>query len=176
MSDTTNIAIDVDALLDEATPRERTIPICLRGDLVAKWEDLTAQFDDSSAGDGLGESEKTAGLRAQIADVEAQMKTKTMLLRLRALPKPQADKIIVDNVAREGNKMDQQIGYNSEAVEAATIRACVVEPELTAGRWAKLAAVLNPAQWRSIMQACDALNYTSVDLPFLSAASESLPV
>lgn len=176
MSNTQYPKLDVDVMLDTAALPERTVDVCLRGDLYAQWETLNRELEDLVSGaESMGDPEGAPVLREWIADAEGQMGAATLTLRLRALPKREADRIIVDNPAREGNKVDASVGFNMEAVEVATIRACCVEPELNDARWAKFAAVLTASQWRTIMSACDALNYTALDLPFLSAGSGRLP-
>jgi hypothetical protein len=80
---------DIKSMLNGARLPERTVPICLRGDLVAEHEELERQLEeanrrasDSLAGNGAGE------LADRIEALQEEMRAATVTFRVRALPKP----------------------------------------------------------------------------------------
>lgn len=165
---------DVDALLDAATLPERTVDLCLRGDLHAEYQDVEAQFyaAQMSAEASLGgEAPEVTALRDELNAITEKMRAATLTLRFRAVSKERFDLIIVAHPPRDDNKDDQAAGFDQDGVNEAMIKACCVEPELTAERWEKLRGAITSQQYNELIGAINQLNFAPVDIPFLFAAS-----
>jgi hypothetical protein len=164
------------AMLAEAKLPERTVPICLRGDLVAKHEELERQLElaqkrelNSLAGNGA------ANLAEQIDALQDQMQEATFPFRLRALPRPQFRALVNAHPPRRNDENeivddDKFIGVNAETFFDAMVRACLVDPELDEQGWNDLAESLTSHQWDALSDAAWGLNRREVDVPFSHAA------
>lgn len=161
---------------------ERTVPICLRGDLVAEWEaaerDLgraQKQPDDSMEGVGAG------ALAERIEALQVEMSEHTDNFRLRALPRHVFRTMVVAHPPRtdENNEIrreDVQLGVNRDTFFPALIRASVIEPELDDADWEALigeAGVLTDRQFGDLEDAAWFLNRGEVNVPFSHAASRA---
>ncbi len=160
----TPTAADVAALIAGARLPERTVDICLRGDLLADLDEARTRLMVAAAGaPSLGDG--PAQVREEIAGIEAQMRAASVTFRLRALSRAAFNQIIVDRPPRAGVKRDQDAGYDVHAVESAMIRACTVDPDLSAEQWDGLEAALTPFQFGALVASCDSLNLDPLLVP-----------
>ena len=166
------------AMMAEARLPERTVQICLRGDLVADHEAAERELEraekaaiTSLAGNG------TAEIADRIQALEEQMREHTYAFRLRAMPKPKFRAIVAAHPSRrddEGRVIDaDRLGVNSETFFDALILTCLVDPELTAEEFGELADVLTENQYDHLSTAAWNLNKDEVDIPFSLAASRT---
>lgn len=176
----------------DARRAERSVPVCLRADLVAEWEAadrdlkrIQAQDDDSKEGAGTGE------LIERIQALEAQMAEHTDEYRLRALPRHKFRKLVADHPPRldeQGDpiRADAVLGLNRDTFFPALIRLSVVEPVLDDDDWRWLLGddtddtddgddgeegVLTDRQFGDLEDVAWFLNRGEVDVPFSRAAS-----
>lgn len=175
---------DIKALLAGAKLPERTVPVCLRGDLVAEHERLERQLEaaerktsDSLAGNGSGE------IVEQMDAVEEQMRESTETFTLRALPhrrtprddRPTWHELVQRHPPRRENdeivEDDQGPGVNTATFYDDLIRLCTVSPKLDDEDWDFLFAVLSEGQFAELSMAAAVLNRSGVDIPFSRAAS-----
>ncbi len=172
--------MDLKERLASAALPERTVPICLRGDLAARHEELERQLkeatsrpDDSLAGNGAGD------LIDAITAIEAEMKEATVVFRIRALPKPAWRALIAEHPPRtndEGDPLpeDLQMGCNSETIFDAITRACIIDPPLDDETWEMMAGDDGRLTDRQLGRLADAawmVNRGDVNVPFSRAAS-----
>lgn len=170
-------------LLKQARLPERTVPVCLRADLVADHEDLQRQLDqaqqakaDSLAGTGAG------ALEDRIRELEGEMTASVVVFRLRALPhsrrksdpRPTFRELKAQHPAREidGKVMpeDMMAGWiNAQTFPDPLVRHSIVEPELTDEDWDEL--VLSQGQFDELATVAWELNQGKVDVPFWSGGS-----
>ncbi len=188
---------DFSDMLKQAKLPEATVPICLRGDLVAEHEDLARQLDTAkdtprtSLADG-----GSSALAERIRELEAEMKSSTYVFRLRALSGPRFSALKRRHPPRESD--DGQVlmkdlvagGVNVETFAEPLIRASVFDPPLTDEQWRELLGdsddekvrrlaadepvedgKLSAGQIDELFNTAWALNQRSVDVPFSSAAS-----
>lgn len=168
---------DVKALLASARLAERSVDLCLRGDLVAQAQELQRQLIDAEALEkvhGSIDGGPTVPLAQAIEVLREEMKDHTLTVRLRAVPRRQWTALLAQHPPREGNDRDARLGLNEETFFDAAIRACVYEPELDEQDWAGLDAALNDGQWQTLANAAWAVNARDVDVPFSARASRIL--
>lgn len=172
---------DLKTLLAGAQLPERTVPICLRGDLVAVHENLERQLEeaqrrpvDSLEGNGTGE------IVDAITSVEAQMKDATVTFRLRALSKPAWRELLAAHPPRKTDDgephPEDAVGFNTETFFDAIVRACLVDPVVDDETWALMAGENGKLTDRQIGRLADAAwsaNRGDVDIPFSLAASRA---
>jgi hypothetical protein len=167
------------AMLAGARLPEKTVPICLRGDLVAEFERLDRQLQearrkpaDSLAGTGEGE------ILDRMETVRQQMQDNTCDVVLRAKPKAEWRALCADHSPRKTDdgtidERDVMLGVNAETFFDAIIRACMIDPELDDQTWAEFEAALTDRQFQDLAEAAWAVNRSDVDIPFLPAASRN---
>lgn len=164
---------------------ERTVEICLRGDLVAEHEEAERQLEqaekrpaDSLAGSGTGE------LVERIEALEAQMREETETFTLRALPhrrsarddRPTHTELKKAHPPRreDGEIIDaDEVGYNVDSFNEALVKLCTVDPVLDADDWAELFAVISEGQFAVLAMASIFLNRGDINVPFSHAASKA---
>jgi hypothetical protein len=176
-------------LLAQARPAERTLRLCLRGDLVAEFEELERGLgkakdrkDDSLAGSGA------PAIAAQMEELRGEMEEYSVTFRLRTLPRrayqkllaehpPRRDPSQPDRILPADSQIDNQSDANAETFWFGLTRACVVEPVMDDGQWSRLVdEVLSDRQFELLAVVSLALCRGEVDIPFSSAASETLKI
>lgn len=173
---------DIKAMLTDAKLPERTVPICLRGDLVAEHEQLERRLEDANrravdslAGNGAGE------LIDQLEALQGEMRDSTVIFRLRALPKSKWRALVAQHPPRQdddGKPIPEDVanGANLETLLDAIVRACLVEPEIDDDTWALMAGDdgrLTDRQLGSLADAAWAVNRGDVSVPFSLAVSQA---
>lgn len=170
-------------LLGTAKLPERTVEICLRGDLNAELaaadEALTKAQEQALNSLAGGD---TGPLLERIEALQAEMAENTYAFRLRGLPRPKFRAILADHPPRRipdpdnpeetvVHPGDLYTGINAETFHDALIRACLIDPEgLDDEAWEQLTGVLNDYQFDELASAAWGLNRSDVD-PFSRAAS-----
>ena len=168
---------DAKAILAAARLPQRSVELCLRGDLVARWQELQREFTDAERDDKVHDS-LAGGTARPIAEkikkLQEEMQEHTLVLQLHALPRRKWTALVTAHPPREDNKSDQLLGLNAETFYDALVRACVAEPTLDADDWAHLDEVLSDGQWQALNNAAWAVNARDVDVPFSHRASQIL--
>ena len=161
---------DVKKLIRESRLPEETVPICLRGDLVAQFERLERELEraqqkpsDSLAGSGA------RAIAERMEAVREQMAAATVEFVLRAMPDDQWYDFRDGHPPRDGEDKDQGLGVNVDTFFPALLRRSVVSPELDDEDWAALK--LTAKQRRDLNTAAWNVNQGDVDIPFSAAAS-----
>jgi len=181
--------------LKSAKLPERTVDICLRGDLQAEWEDLHRQLADAEA--AAAKDKRLAGNTAvraigeQITAVQDQMRADTIVFRMRALGRKGWDALLKQHPPRKDNNEDAQLGYNVDTFMEALIRTCTYSPDdLDDDTWRELLGdndderarlekagkptedgKLTEWQFAQLQNTALALNVRKVDVPNSFAAS-----
>ena len=168
---------DFDALIKGARLPEDEVPLCLRGDLVRRYEALERDLQDAQTGDEA--TSIVAGAQAvQIAEemeaLRAEMLEHTHPFAFRALPKAAYRDLLADHRPRDGDNEDQLMGANLATFPAALIAACAIDPPMTEGQVAELYEVLSDGQAMRLFSCVLGLNRGDVDVPKSVLASEVL--
>lgn len=161
---------------------ERTVDICLRGDLQADWEDLRRQIvaleAEAQADDRLNSAarKQQRDLAVRLEELEAEMRDQTIVFRLRALPRKQWDALMKEHPPRSDNDEDTYLGYNPDTFMSAAIQACTYSPDdLDAATWDDLFDNrLTRQQFAELQDAMMALNVRKVSIPNSRAVSRIL--
>jgi hypothetical protein len=164
-------------MLAEAKLPERTVQVCLRGDLVAEHEQLNEELEllekkavDSLAGNGGAE------LAVRIDALEAEMRDNAYPFRLRALSKGAYRAFKADHPPRlvedgDVDKRDQTFDFNAEIGFESLLRMSLVDPELDEDEWNHLLETLTERQFDDLAGTAWILNRGEIDVPFSRAAS-----
>lgn len=171
--------------LAKARLPERTVSICLNGDLVAQHEQAERELEqaqrnvaNSLAGNGASE------IAERIEALEAEMRESTETFTLRALPQkknPRDDRptwreLLDRHPPRRGDdgeiiEADKGTLLNTSTFYDDLIRVSVVSPEMDEEDWGTLFAVTSNAQYGDLSMTAWLLNRGEVDIPFSLAAS-----
>lgn len=174
---------NVDELLAQARPAEKSVSLCLRGDLVAEYERLDAEHakaidrvDTSLAGDG---GPSALEIAQQMQALRELMQGSILTLTVRALvPRTRYTELVLAHPPRtdlEGAPLPQdREGYNAETFYPALVRASTVDPVMTPERWERLDQVLSDRQFDQLAIGCLEVNRGLVSVPFSPAASRTL--
>ena len=165
---------DPAAVIAAAKPAERTVEICLRGDLVAEVENLERQMRDHRTDRMVGNPQGHK-LAQQVERLRADMRASTIVVRLRAMSRRDFQKFVAEHGPRDGNADDQATGINTDTYFDDLIKACAVEPDLSADQWDALLDACNTKQWDDLSAAAFQLNTQRVTVPFSAAASLLTP-
>jgi hypothetical protein len=132
------VSTDFKLLMKQAQPAGRTVPICLRGDLVAELEELELKADEARKSDS---KESGGEVVERIEALQAEMRTATYLFRLRALtPRKYTALKAKYPPRRDGDVVDQadaERGFSMEMIPE-LIRVSTFDPELTEDEWREL--------------------------------------
>lgn len=156
---------------------ERSVSICLRGDLTADFE--AAERELKAAQEATADSKEAGGVGPIIERIDAlraEMIEHTEEFRIRAMPGPDFHAFKAAHPPRtddEGNlnAADAQLGFNIDTFFDGLLKASVISPELDEGDWTALLAVLTDRQYNSLTDAAWFVNRNEVKTPFSSAAS-----
>lgn len=170
--------MDIDDILGELRRPEKTVPICLAGDLQAEFEelerDLAVARDKPADGTLAGGANPLATqLAQQIMELRERMRQHTRTFRFRGLSRRQFSDLVTKYPPSEDDKEDGK-DVDWEAFGVALIAACAVEPAMTEEKAASLVDALTSAQYDSLFSAAWSVNKRDVDVPFSFAASAVL--
>lgn len=174
--------VDVEALIDAAQPAQRSVPLCLRGDLQSAYEELERRLEaaeDTDMGDSLASGSATAGIEAEMAALRDQMRSSTITVVMRALPRKAYRKLMSLHPPKRDDegKVDPQdatVGFNMDTFFDPLIRACWAKPEISKTRMNLLLdEKISDRQWQRLGRTAWDVNTEDVDVPFSSAGSRS---
>lgn len=193
--------VDIKALLRSSRRAERSVPVCLRGDLVAEFEELDRKLGEAAARSAAQPNDKRLGsssvtdaqrLAQQMVALQEQMRESTVDFRLRALTPTRWADLTAEHPPRKGDDgkvLDQDAtGINMATFFEPLVRESLVTPVLDAEAWDLLMGRATPteddpdadqhglsdAQFDALSSAAWSLNRRVVDVPFSSAASRIL--
>ncbi|GAA0853490.1 hypothetical protein ACFQVD_26455 [Streptosporangium amethystogenes subsp. fukuiense] len=157
---------------------EKTVPICLAGDMQAEFEDLERDLaiarDKPAEGTLAGGSNPIATTIAQkIVELRERMREHTTVFRFRGLPRRAWSDLVAECPPAEGAE-ESGADVDWETFAVALVATCAVEPQMSVDEAGQLAEVLTQAQWDSLFTAAYSVNKRDVDVPFSYAASAVL--
>lgn len=172
---------DFARLLGTAKLPEKTVEICLRGDLLADFDDADRELEKAQkrSRDSLAGGGDLGTLVERIEALQAEIVENSWTFRLRALPRRDFRALVGAHpprvVQEDGGEehidtRDMYVGVNTDTFYEGLIRAALVDPELDDEQWAQLVEKLTDRQFDNLSDAAWSLNRTDAD-PFSRAAS-----
>jgi hypothetical protein len=155
---------DISALLEQASPREVTVPVCLAGDAAGELEALEAELGQLGewVPTSLGEVNPAAEVRARIDAVSERVLEATVPFKFRALGHRAYSRVLAMHPAPEGSKEP----YDPATFLPALLGVCCVEPSLTAAQVDRLLDTVNDGTARTLFGAALAVNEEPSPIPF----------
>lgn len=158
--------------MQQAQRAEKSVEVCLRGDLQAEWERLDKQLRDlhkqpreSLADDG------GAAIVEQMNAIAAEMRGAMVTLRFRALPRREWFKLLTEHPPRDDNKFDKALGLNQDSFFDDVVPKSLIDPQMAKDELAEFLDLLSGAQYQAITNAVWEINASEVSVPFSPIAS-----
>lgn len=160
-------------LLAQAQLPETTVPLCLRGDLVARWRELERQLADAdTTRPSMAELSQAQVIAEQMQALREQMQASEVTIRLRAMPALEWSRYAGTRPDPPGEGEDREAWrtrWFAWVVEL--VSRCAIDPEMSAGDVTTLVDRLSGAQWDELSNAAWAVNEGTPKIPFSAAAS-----
>lgn len=162
---------------------EQIVSLCLDGALVAEAEKLELEIEEAgkklTADRRITSVNPVIELNKKLAEVYEKQKANTAVFKLRGLRRAQWDELKTANPARKDSRVDDQYGYNVDAIidAAMSTEGTIVEvtengeaAEFTHRDWEAFAADLTRGQWAEFQLPIIELNGALPSVPFSHAA------
>ncbi|MFC6080915.1 hypothetical protein [Sphaerisporangium aureirubrum] len=163
----------VEDILGQLKRPEKSVPLCLRADLQAEFDELERKLraaQQAPDSDSLAGSGSVARQIAQdIEALRAKMRKHIVDIRLRALTRKEWSDLIKRHPPRKGHSDD--VNVNGETFGIAALAECAQSPKMTEAQAGELVDAMTHGQWETLYNAVLSLNAGSVDVPFSVAAS-----
>ncbi len=167
--------VDLDAALEHAALPEGTVQVCLRADLVVRFEELERELAAMSPRTvTLADRGARRHVATAIENARQQMLAASHTFRLRGLSRVSWLELVGAHPPRADDQHDRRSGYNLETFFPALVRACLIDPAPTDEQWARLETVLSAGQFDELIDKALGLSRRKVDVPFSFAASATL--
>lgn len=156
---------DIAAILDQVKARERTVLVCLRGDLAGEAELLQAELD--SYGDGwtptsMGDVDPRRRLGERLEAIREEMREDSVEFRFRALGHTGYSGLIAAHPAPEGSNEP----YDAGSFLPALLAMCCTDPVMTASQARSLLDRLSDGQAQELFAAAQLVNEEPSPIPF----------
>jgi hypothetical protein len=172
--------VDIEQIISGARRPETTVPLCMRGDLQAVWEQLNRDFDTA---DKEITDEVTSGgspllavkIAKQMAELEREMRDSTVIFTLRGMSRTRWKELAAEHPPIEGVD-DEGSEVNEEDFVTAMIAECCVAPVMTVEQAGRLRDEMTDGQWQELATASWQLNKSMIGVPYSLAASARLAI
>lgn len=162
----------IEDILAKAKPREKTVMVCIRGDLAGEAErlqdELSRVSEDWEPAD-LSEAHPGRAIAEQLKAVHAQVREAEEPFKLRYI----GDRAYSDLMAAHPSKDDNE-AFDSEAFPRALVAASCVEPVMSEEQVTQLFEVINEGEIKKLFDAAWDVHNSSDVIPFSLAASALL--
>lgn len=159
-------------ILKQATPRERTVNVCIRGDLAGRVEslaeDLKKVSEDWEPSD-LTEEHPGRTIAAELKKAREEARAAEEPFTLRYI----GDKAYSDLIAAHPSDSENEL-FNSDTFPRALIAASCIDPVMTEEDAVALFEVINEGEIKKLFDAAWDVHHSSDVVPFSLAASALL--
>ncbi|WP_214322090.1 hypothetical protein [Nonomuraea sediminis] len=146
---------------------EKSVALCLAGDLQAQFEDLERELAtarDRSAGTLAGGSAEATEIAQKIRALEAEMQEHTEVFRFKGLTRREYKDLVAEHPpSSEDEEKGNDVDWETFGV--GLIAACCVSHPMTYAEAGELVDILTAAQYGSLFQAAQAVNVHGLDVP-----------
>lgn len=167
--------IDLDAALAAAKRPQRTVHLCLRGDLVAEIELLDEQLAEAEKANA-GNLAPTAGLkrmRKRRDELATEAEAANYPFVVTGLNDPEWRTLVAaHDTPREGNVLDEMFGFNTDTFFPEFVRRSLGST-VTDAQWAKLSEVLSSGQMEQLRDACMEVSRRKASVPKSRPSSDA---
>lgn len=168
------MALDIDEVIAGARLPERTLSLCLRGDLQAEWEDLDRKFQaaqENASDETLAGNPEVRGIADRMEAIAAEMRAHEVVFLFRGLSKKAYSDLLAKHRAPEDETEGVVDGLYWATYTTALIATCAVDPKMTVAQAEKLSDAVTDRQWDDMFTTALAVNRSQVSVPFSLSAS-----
>jgi hypothetical protein len=164
--------VDFAGVLASTKPIERSVRICLAGDLLAEIDSLTEELAQARRSDSrLNELDRAPAIAKRLVELEDAAHEAEVEFRFRAIGrKAWRDLVAANPPSAEEKKAGAD--HNERFLVEAIAASCVEPAGVTLEQAEQLLDVLTESQAGKLWLACLAANRGTSDVPFSAAASE----
>lgn len=165
--------LSIDDILGQIKLPEAEVPLCLRADLRVQWEHAERAYLEAKeqAGSSLAGPGKAVIAAAQrVRDLEAEMETHTITVKLRAVSRGRWSDLRKDYPPKEGSYEE----FNLETFRPALLVECCLSPRMNVEQAQRFIEAMTDGQWDDIERTLTMINKGSVSVPKSRSASETL--
>jgi hypothetical protein len=168
-------AAGIDEVIAGIKPPEGTVPLCLRGDLQAQWEDLERQLQTSQQTERAslaGNSSAARDLLQQMDEIAEEMRDHERIFRFRGLShRAYSDLYAAHRLPQEEIEEGDTEGINRQTFPVALVAACCVDPAMTVAQAEKLCDAVTDGQWEELFVGARRVNRSLVNVPPMLSSS-----
>lgn len=163
---------NIEEILKQATPRQRTVKVCVRGDLASEVERLTDELANTSKEwepSSIAEEHPGRRIAAELHEAQAAARAAEEPFTLRYIGDRAYNDLLAAHPSDNANEL-----FDDRTFPKALIAASCVDPQMTAEQAEALFEVINQGEQKKLFDAAwEVHNATDVS-PFSLAASALL--
>jgi hypothetical protein len=150
---------------------EDWVEVCLRPDLVAKFEELDSDLEESVLADSESRkgprrnsdkapapSARTIELTEQVEAVQDEMAESGVRFDFRALSKDKFRALCDQHPPRKDDLGDQSVGYHRVNLGDALVKECMTSPVFDAEAWEQLVDIISIGEWNRLRARAEKVN------------------
>lgn len=155
---------DISTLLEQASPRESTVRVCLAGDVAGELEALEQELGELGEWQptSMGQTNPAYELQERIKEARRRVREASVEFKFKALGHRAYSNLIAAHPAPEGSKEP----YDASTFLPALLAVCCVEPSLTPVQVDRLLDIVNDGTARTLFAAALAVNEEPSPIPF----------
>ncbi len=146
---------------------QKTVELCLRGDLQAEYEGLERELKRARAAVSgtLAPNEDVKTLEEMMANLRDQMSASVQVFTMRGLSKKKFRDLITKYPPRDQDRMNG-LGHNAETFPVPLVQACCIDPVMTVMEVEELCdELLTQGQWDALFITAFLLNRDDIEVP-----------
>ncbi|WP_432114014.1 hypothetical protein [Streptomyces sp. S1] len=162
----------IEDILKRATPRERTVKVCIRGDLAGRVQSLTEQLSTVSEEwqpSDISEEHPGRRIAAELKAAREEARSAEVPFTVRYIGDRAYSDLIAEHPSDNANEL-----FKLETFTPALIAAACTDPVMTLGQVKELFEVINEGEIKKLFEAAWDVHHSSDVVPFSLAASALL--
>lgn len=163
-------AVDIAAILDAAELPRTSVKICLKGTLVAEYEQIDAQLQNVKPAASLAGDASASRLAERLDELRAEMLGHEVAFTFQALPSRQFSDLRAKIPEKKDGQPIEQWQDLYHVWICQLVATCCLEPAMTSEQADQLSERLSDAQWSALCNAAWRVNANKQDVPFSNAA------
>lgn len=153
--------MNIDDLLEQVQLPQKTATICIRADLVARWEELHAEFNAApTEAASLGEPSPRASIARQLEELKEEIAKHQATFVFESLPSLEFSDLLQQHPGQGGKKLHEA------TLLPALFARCCIDPKMTEDQARKLLTKVSTGQANELFAAAWNVNQNTVDIPF----------
>jgi hypothetical protein len=167
--------LTIEEILGIAELPEESVPLCLKGTLVARFERLERELLNApTQATSLGDVPAAAAIAREMDALREEMQKYTVPFELRALPAQEWSDFFNTQPEKTGGEENDDYKNAWHAWICAMVSVTCYQPAMTAAQVDALTKKLSGNQWQRLSDTAWAVNAQQQRIPFSAAASAVL--